>query len=198
LPELQNWRHLAAHYALCSLMHMLWSAYWSFLLKSSPCCVRLSNEGGLWEHLAFLQYQRKVGDKCFPEVLVTLSYLYRSYDDVWFINASLDLSHFIPVPNFAPHFFKIQFNIIILYSQKLKQYSYCMDYVVLYLNLCPIGFWDVKDPTLSRQSAYKWQQGFQPYAPAALYSPETFFCFWYSLLLEAEWTPGPSAAERIR
>jgi hypothetical protein len=28
----------------------------------------------------------------------------------------------------------------------------------------------------------------QPYAPAALYSPETllFFCFWYSFMLEAE------------
>jgi hypothetical protein len=34
---------------------------------------------------------------------------------------------------------------------------------------------------------------------AVLYSLETllFFCFWYSFLLEAEWTPGPSAARRI-
>jgi hypothetical protein len=37
------------------------------------------------------------------------------------------------------------------------------------------------------------------YSPAALYSPETlFFCSWYSFLLEAERTPGPSAAWRIR
>jgi hypothetical protein len=37
----------------------------------------------------------------------------------------------------------------------------------------------------------------QPYAPAAFYSPETlFFCFWYSILLEAKWTPWPSG--RIR
>jgi hypothetical protein len=25
-----------------------------------------------------------------------------------------------------------------------------------------------------------------------------FFCFWYLFLLEAEWTPGPSATGRIR
>jgi hypothetical protein len=49
----------------------------------------------------------------------------------------------------------------------------------------PIGLWDVKDPTLSRQSAHRWWQGCQPYAPAALHSSETFllFCFWYSFLL---------------
>jgi hypothetical protein len=64
----------------------------------------------------------------------------------------------------------------------------------------PIGLWDVKDPTLSRQSAYGWWQGCQPYAPAARYSRETLlvFCFWYLLLLEAEWTPRPSATRRIR
>jgi hypothetical protein len=49
----------------------------------------------------------------------------------------------------------------------------------------PIGLWDAKDPTLSRQSAHRWRWGCQPYAPAALYSPETLFCFWYSFLLEA-------------
>jgi hypothetical protein len=37
----------------------------------------------------------------------------------------------------------------------------------------PMGLWDVKDPTLSRQSVHRWRQGCQPYAPAALYSPET-------------------------
>jgi hypothetical protein len=38
-----------------------------------------------------------------------------------------------------------------------------------------------------KQSAHRRQQDCQPYATAALYSPETFFvCFWYSFLLEAE------------
>jgi hypothetical protein len=51
----------------------------------------------------------------------------------------------------------------------------------------------------SRQSAHRWRHVCQPYSPAALYPPETlFFCFWYSFLLEAEWTPGPSAAGSIR
>jgi hypothetical protein len=32
-----------------------------------------------------------------------------------------------------------------------------------------------------------------------LYSPKTlFFCFWYSFLLQAEYTSGPSVAEKIR
>jgi hypothetical protein len=39
----------------------------------------------------------------------------------------------------------------------------------------PIELWDVEDPTLSRQSAHRQRQGCQPYAPAELYSPETFF-----------------------
>jgi hypothetical protein len=44
----------------------------------------------------------------------------------------------------------------------------------------PIRFWDLKYPTLSRQSAHSWQQVCQPYAPAALCSTETLFlCFWY-------------------
>jgi hypothetical protein len=30
-----------------------------------------------------------------------------------------------------------------------------------------------KDPTLFGRSAHRWWQGCQPYAPAALYSPET-------------------------
>jgi hypothetical protein len=54
----------------------------------------------------------------------------------------------------------------------------------------PIGLWDVKDPTLSRKSAHRCRQGFQPYAPAALYSPETFFYFWFIFLLETEWSQG--------
>jgi hypothetical protein len=45
----------------------------------------------------------------------------------------------------------------------------------------PIGLCDVEDPTLSRHSAHRWQEDCQPYAPAALYSPETLFLsFWYS------------------
>jgi hypothetical protein len=42
----------------------------------------------------------------------------------------------------------------------------------------------VKDPTLSRQLAHRWSYGCQPYAPAAIYSQEIFFCFCF--LLEAE------------
>jgi hypothetical protein len=36
-------------------------------------------------------------------------------------------------------------------------------------------------------SRLTWRKGCQPYALAALYSPETLFvCFWYSLLSESE------------
>jgi hypothetical protein len=39
----------------------------------------------------------------------------------------------------------------------------------------------------------------RPYAPAALYSPETLFaCFWYSFLLKDVKIVGPSVAGRIR
>jgi hypothetical protein len=63
----------------------------------------------------------------------------------------------------------------------------------------PIGLWDIEDPTLSRQSAHRWRHGCQPYTPADHYCPVTsLLSFWYSFLLEAEWTPGPSAAGRIR
>jgi hypothetical protein len=33
----------------------------------------------------------------------------------------------------------------------------------------PIGLREVKAPTLPRQTANRWRQGYQPYAPAALY-----------------------------
>jgi hypothetical protein len=46
----------------------------------------------------------------------------------------------------------------------------------------PIGLWDVKDSTFSRQSTHRWRYGCQPYALAAL----LFLCFWYSFLFEAE------------
>jgi hypothetical protein len=49
------------------------------------------------------------------------------------------------------------------------------------------GHGDVEDPTLSRQSAHRWQWGCQLHTPAVLFSPETFSsCFWYSFLLEAK------------
>jgi hypothetical protein len=35
----------------------------------------------------------------------------------------------------------------------------------------PIGLWDFKDPTLSRQSPYRWRWGCLPYAPAAALLP---------------------------
>jgi hypothetical protein len=52
---------------------------------------------------------------------------------------------------------------------------------------------EVKAPTLVRQTANRWRQGCQPYAPAALY-PQVSFIFkdsLYSFLLEADSTPGP-------
>jgi hypothetical protein len=36
-----------------------------------------------------------------------------------------------------------------------------------------IGLRDVKDPTVSRQSAHRWRWGCQPYAPAVFCSSET-------------------------
>jgi hypothetical protein len=41
-----------------------------------------------------------------------------------------------------------------------------------------MGLWDAKDPILYRQSAHRWRQGCEPYAPAELYSLEAlFFCY---------------------
>jgi hypothetical protein len=65
--------------------------------------------------------------------------------------------------------------------------------------LSHMGLWDVKFPTLYRQSAHRWRHSCQPYAPAPLYSTETLVsCFWYSFLLEAEQIPGPSLAGKNR
>jgi hypothetical protein len=58
---------------------------------------------------------------------------------------------------------------------------------------------EVKAPTLLRQTANRWRQGCQPYAPAALY-PQVYLFFkdyWYSFLLEAESTPGPMRPEGL-
>jgi hypothetical protein len=52
----------------------------------------------------------------------------------------------------------------------------------------PIGLWVVEAPTLSTQSAHRWQWSCQPYVPAALYPQEDS---WQSFMLEADSTPGP-------
>jgi hypothetical protein len=50
---------------------------------------------------------------------------------------------------------------------------------------------EVKAPTFLRQTANRWRQGCQLYAPAALYPQVSLFLdSWYSFLLEAESTPG--------
>jgi hypothetical protein len=61
---------------------------------------------------------------------------------------------------------------------------------------------EVKAPTLLRQTANRWRQGCQPYAPAALYPQVSLFIFffkdsWYSFLLEAESTPEPVQPEGL-
>jgi hypothetical protein len=49
---------------------------------------------------------------------------------------------------------------------------------------------DVKDPTVSRQSAHNWRGGCRPYAQAALYYPKTSeYCYFvYISLLHADLT----------
>jgi hypothetical protein len=72
-------------------------------------------------------------------------------------------------------------------NTKIKVISYTKPHLLLpiltpqYLLLCfsnrswrPIGVWEVEAPTSSRQSAHRWRQGCQPYAPAALY-PQGIF-----------------------
>jgi hypothetical protein len=39
-------------------------------------------------------------------------------------------------------------------------------------DILPIGLWDVKAPTFSIQSVYRWRWGCQPYTPATLYPQE--------------------------
>jgi hypothetical protein len=56
----------------------------------------------------------------------------------------------------------------------------------------PTGLRDVEAPTLLRQTANRWRQGCQPYAPAALYPQVS----WYSFLLEAESSPGPQCGRK--
>jgi hypothetical protein len=59
---------------------------------------------------------------------------------------------------------------------------------------------EVKAPTLLRQTANRWRQGCQPYAPAALYPQVSLIFFkdsWYSFLSEAESTPGPVRPEGL-
>jgi hypothetical protein len=52
----------------------------------------------------------------------------------------------------------------------------------------PIGLWDIKVATFSRQLTQRWQWGCQPYMLPALYPLEDS---WYSFLLQAESPPGP-------
>jgi hypothetical protein len=58
---------------------------------------------------------------------------------------------------------------------------------------------EVKAPTLLRQTANRWRQGCQLYAPAALYPQVSLFLKipWYSFLLEAESTLGPVRPEGL-
>jgi hypothetical protein len=48
-----------------------------------------------------------------------------------------------------------------------------------------MGLQEIEAPRISRQSAH---EGSKPYAPA-VFTPRKDF--WYSFLLEAEWTPEP-------
>jgi hypothetical protein len=63
----------------------------------------------------------------------------------------------------------------------------------------PQGLREVKAPTLLRQTANRWRQGCQPYAPAALYPQVSLFFTdsWYSFPLEAELIPGPVRPEGL-
>jgi hypothetical protein len=44
----------------------------------------------------------------------------------------------------------------------------------LYRPWRPLGLREVEAPTFSRQSAHRWRQGCQPYAPAAFLPPGSF------------------------
>jgi hypothetical protein len=58
---------------------------------------------------------------------------------------------------------------------------------------------DFEGSTMFRQSTHRWRQSCQPCAPATLYFPEALLLYlWYSFLLEAEKSPGPSAAGRMK
>jgi hypothetical protein len=61
----------------------------------------------------------------------------------------------------------------------------------------PIGLWEVEVPTFSRQSAYRWQWGCQPQAPAGCLLlprkiPDTHFC------LRLSRPQGHNVARRVR
>jgi hypothetical protein len=51
----------------------------------------------------------------------------------------------------------------------------------------PIGLREVKAPTLLRQTANRWRQGYQPYAPAALYPQVSSFLSFLILISVRGW-----------
>jgi hypothetical protein len=47
----------------------------------------------------------------------------------------------------------------------------------------PIGLWDIKAPTFSRQSAHRWRWGCQPHSSATLYPQEESW-YWGSTIIK--------------
>jgi hypothetical protein len=46
-----------------------------------------------------------------------------------------------------------------------------------------MGLREVKAPTLLRQTANRWRQGCQPYAPAALYPQVSLFIYLFIIII---------------
>jgi hypothetical protein len=69
-------------------------------------------------------------------------------------------------------FYLLLFTILELYCmiRKIKRYP-------CYRPWRPLGLREVEAPTFLRQTANRWRQGCQPYAPAALYPPGFLFKF---------------------
>jgi hypothetical protein len=65
-----------------------------------------------------------------------------------------------------------QWTVLLLIMKERKKWSYPCN-----RPWRPIGLWDAEDPTLSRQSAHRWQSGCQPYVPATLYPQKYLLLF---------------------